>query len=500
LEAKIWHRLAEQATAPQTADKPGCCSAGALEDHVMTINVASDIFSNETGIVAVPSEISVLSNRANSERELAQGVTKWLTSNFGPDLAAAVRNTPFTPALLCAIACREAGAFWLPLTPHKAAADILALAIYDASGDVAGAPRSAFPVNTSAFRLAFGDDFTNMLVQETNNARAARGLRAASIVYKGYGIFQYDLQSVRTDESFFRDRKWHSFTECVGRAVAELTSKFNATHDIHDTVRAYNGSGPKAEQYARDVLRILPFCEEAIASAGTTPGLVTAGAQGHDFSAGLDHTPVLAAMVDTDPAAPGPGEGSETADSATATMLANIGAGNVLEDTMFAGTSHPLAAGASPLLRLDLAKAKAFLSACEHSTPRVTYRLGAKVPFLGAVPGRDFTEVDCSGFIREMIRLSTTPTAAFPDGSVVQHDWIRSKGFEKASVADGLKDDGVIRIAFLRPQDTSSKVGHVLLLSAGMTLESHSGVGPDSRRWTGTGFQAKMLVYVLSRP
>jgi hypothetical protein len=459
----------------------------------MTFNAASDII--------ISTELSILFNRANSEQDLAHGVTKWLISNFGSDMTAAVQHTPFTPALLCAIACREAGAYWLPLTPHTAAADILGLAVYDASGDVAGAPRSAFPVNTSAFRLAYGDDFTNLLVQETNKAREARGLSAASIVYKGYGIFQYDLQSVRTDESFFRERKWYSFGECVSRAVAELKSKYEATPDIQDAVRAYNGSGPSAEQYARDVMRILPYCEEAVAGTGTGHAFVAATVHGREFSAVLAQRPAAAVVDDNDPAAPGPGEISETADLATAITLANLGAGNVLDDTTFTSAFRRLAATASPLLPFDLAKAKAFLSACEHCTPRVTYGLGAKVPFLGAIPGQDFTEVDCSGFVREMIRLSTTPTASFPDGSVVQHDWIRAKGFEKATVADGSKNDGVIRIAFLRPQDAGRPpIGHVLLISGGMTLESHGGVGPDSRAWTGTGFQSKMFVYVLSRP
>jgi hypothetical protein len=54
-----------------------------------------------------------------------------------------------------------------------------------------------------------------------------------------------------------------------------------------------------------------------------------------------------------------------------------------------------------------------------------------------------------------------------------------------------------VRIAFLRPQDVSSHVGHVVLLSGGHTLESHGGVGPDSRPWTGQGWQSKTFVYLL---
>jgi hypothetical protein len=257
-----------------------------------------------TDSIDFSAEIGVLSSLAHTERDLAQGVTRWILSNFRSDVATAVQHTPFTPALLCAIACREAGAFWLPLTPNRPAAEILGLCVYDASGDVPGAPRTAFPVNTSAFRLAYGEDFTNLLIQETNKARAARGLSEAAMVYKGYGIFQYDLQHVRTDEAFFRARQWHSFAECVSRAVAELKKKYDVTHDIQDAVRAYNGSGPRAEQYARDVMRILPYCEEAAGGFQGAPPLMTAQIRHRELDAALSQLPAAVAPSEDDPAAP----------------------------------------------------------------------------------------------------------------------------------------------------------------------------------------------------
>src|SRR4051812_38253823 len=103
---------------------------------MMTQNSDASDFSAEPGM---------LSSRAFSEKDLAQGVSRWMVTNFGQPLEEAVRGTPFTIPLLCAIACREAGAYWLPLTPHKPPAEILGLCVYDASGDVPGAPRSAFP-------------------------------------------------------------------------------------------------------------------------------------------------------------------------------------------------------------------------------------------------------------------------------------------------------------------------------------------------------------------
>jgi len=66
-------------------------------------------------------------------------------------------------------------------------------------------------------------------------------------------------------------------------------------------------------------------------------------------------------------------------------------------------------------------------------------------------------------------------------------------GFDLA----GMQRNGAVYIAFLSPNDTSSGIGHVVLIHNGRTLESHGGVGPDSRPWNRTGWQAKATVYLL---
>ena len=81
----------------------------------------------------------------------------------------------------------------------------------------------------------------------------------------------------------------------------------------------------------------------------------------------------------------------------------------------------------------------------------------------------------------------------------MQHEWVRSRGYEHGAVADSAKTDKSVRIAFLPPQASPQGIGHVVLIYQGKTLESHGGVGPDSRPWTGTGWQSKVDMFVLTR-
>jgi lysozyme family protein len=214
---------------------------------------------------------------------------------------------------------------------------------------------------------------------------------------------------------------------------------------------------------------------------------------------------------DDDPANPAPSELNEEAglDIATARVLANFGA-------IEPGTNQPPLAAAEILaedfrlesardfqgrtMALDVTLARTFLNSCMTSSPRVRYGLGAKVPFHGAVPGKNFKKVDCSGFVREAIWRATAPHLNFRDGSVVQHEWIRAQGFTRSTPDAALLRDGAVRIAFLRPQDSSSGIGHVALVHNAQTLESHGSFGPNSRAWTKTGWQAKAVTYFLTAP
>jgi hypothetical protein len=192
-------------------------------------------------------------------------------THFGGSIRSATDGTPFSPALLCAIACQETAYFWLPIVKKSGGkitpSEVVARCVLDASGDAPNAPRRAFPRNTAAFRARYDRSFADMLVAEANATRALRGLGPKDWIYKGYGIFQYDLQFVVQDEDYFRLKQWYDFGVCAKRLIKELTAIYARNKgNLWQTVRAYNGAGPAARIYRDNVKDFIVEAQAEIVS------------------------------------------------------------------------------------------------------------------------------------------------------------------------------------------------------------------------------------------
>ena len=195
-------------------------------------------------------------------REQAHKAVKWMKTNFYSEIAAAVQDTPFSVDHVCGIGCQETAYFWLSFIDTHSVEEVLARCVLDASGDFPGTRRSAFPKNTAVFRAAYGDAFTDMLINEANLTRQMRGFGPKDWVYKGYGIFQYDLQYVTTDQPFFENRKWYNFSDCLANAMKELKKKWLVQNDLWKSIKSYNGSGSGATEYANNVIQYTQYSNE----------------------------------------------------------------------------------------------------------------------------------------------------------------------------------------------------------------------------------------------
>lgn len=200
-----------------------------------------------------------LNDRPISDSQAVK-VATFMHRNFGPKVDAATAGTPFPAPLLPAIVCQETAYMWLGFLSSLTPQEVLERCVLDASGDVNGS-RHAFPRNTAAFKERYDDAFSSMLIEEANKTRALRGFGPKQWVYCGYGLFQYDLQHVISDEAFFRHKQWYDIDVCLIKVMSELKTKYAATHDLWEAVRAYNGSGASAQTYKHNVQHFFAICE-----------------------------------------------------------------------------------------------------------------------------------------------------------------------------------------------------------------------------------------------
>lgn len=210
-----------------------------------------------------------MSNQLPITLSSARLATRWLMTHFGDRITTATAGTPFSPALLCGMVCQETAYVWLKWVTQPGSTitpdEVVARCVLDASGDYPGTSRNAFPRNTAAFFAKYDEPFGNLLVAEANQTRALRGYGPKPWIYKGYGIFQYDLQAVEDDEAFFRFRQWHDFDICLARALKELKAKYKTSDgSLWEAVRKYNGSGPNAAQYRKNVKEFTSACQQEI--------------------------------------------------------------------------------------------------------------------------------------------------------------------------------------------------------------------------------------------
>ncbi|MEI8574449.1 peptidoglycan-binding protein [Methylomonas sp. LW13] len=195
-------------------------------------------------------------------------VKTWLMNNFGPEITKAISGKAYDVDIVCAIACKETAIEWLAWIDKMPPEQILARCVFDASGDYPNTTRKAFPINTAAFCARYNKVLTDQLIFEANLTRRLKKFQDKEWVYKGYGIFQYDLQHIVDDLEFFRDKKWYNFSECLKRLITEMDSKLHdAKGNLAEAIRRYNGSGQKAEEYAVHVLQMTEWCRVTLAAA-----------------------------------------------------------------------------------------------------------------------------------------------------------------------------------------------------------------------------------------
>jgi hypothetical protein len=181
----------------------------------------------------------------------------WLDASFRTEVERAFKATPFGLEHIYAIAWQESSELWPKLIGKYDTAQILGFCVLDGSGDDPKKPRNPYPQKKAVLEKD-DPELTSLLLAEGNKARVARGMKPSErFLYKGYGIFQYDLQYVKKDRSFFAERKWYYIDECLKKLKGELMTKYAAAKNVRGAIRRYNGSGPDAEAYVKNVFAFI---------------------------------------------------------------------------------------------------------------------------------------------------------------------------------------------------------------------------------------------------
>ena len=164
----------------------------------------------------------------------------WLKQQFGEDLQQAISGTPYTAALLSAIAVQETFEVWGGLFQTSMSTDdILALCV----GDTFDAPnRSAFPpTKQDLIAVPDGQQMFDIAraaleaigVHNTTYRKVAQG--NPNKFCHAFGIFQYDLQHFQRDPDFFLQRQWVRFAPCLQRVIQQLDAAKARTYGTHKT-------------------------------------------------------------------------------------------------------------------------------------------------------------------------------------------------------------------------------------------------------------------------
>jgi len=122
-----------------------------------------------------------------------------------------------------------------------------------------------------------------------------------------------------------------------------------------------------------------------------------------------------------------------------------------------------------------------FLSCFMHCYKRVKYLYGGKTPSLGC-DSSAFSVVDCSGFVAWILYRATRGLLALNMGSQQMREWFQNLGARNVDYQDAAQGaPGRLFLGVLLP--SSDGIGHVFLMSDGVTYESHGHFGVDSRKW-----------------
>lgn len=160
----------------------------------------------------------------------------WFNDTFGTDINAALEGTPFSKALVVAIAMQETSYLWRGLYKTQTVNKVLRLCV----GDTIDRPkRKAFPRDRAELEAHSGGKEMFQLARAALgdiakiDAGYAKMFKKSDKFCHGFGMFQYDLQFFKVDPDYFLKGKWATFPGTLSKCVGELKDKLKIVYGNH---------------------------------------------------------------------------------------------------------------------------------------------------------------------------------------------------------------------------------------------------------------------------
>lgn len=180
---------------------------------------------------------------------------EWFKTTFNDEIINFIKETPYSIHLISAIAYQETGYIWSKMVNQTSLNELLETCV----GDTLDRNKT-FPRNRDDL-LAVNDGQKMYLIAREALQKVAMWVDGYKSVAnnplkfcKGFGIFQYDLQFFLNNPSFFLEKKWTNFNECIYLLIDELVSAQNRIPSLKNksnlsdieqiyTAIAYNSGG-----------------------------------------------------------------------------------------------------------------------------------------------------------------------------------------------------------------------------------------------------------------
>jgi hypothetical protein len=153
----------------------------------------------------------------------------WFKHNFADKVAAKLDGTPFAPDLIAAIAMQESFSdCWRLLFKTKPVDQVIIGCVGDSLDRAHTFPTDkadlvAFDPHGKTGQQAFDIARAALIMLAGFNDGYKPAAKNPNKFCHGFGIFQYDIQFFKDgNPTFFLQKKWHDFDECLSLCVDEL--------------------------------------------------------------------------------------------------------------------------------------------------------------------------------------------------------------------------------------------------------------------------------------